>query len=262
MIPDYIINLILVFSGFGTGVVVGIGSGTAGGVIIPLLTILYGSKIHNSIGTSLIVDIFIGAIAGLIFFKKKNVDIKAVIALIIPGVIGAFIGSRFTLTTSESDLSLLIGIILIFLGINFLIYGIRKNVEYINSKVNFTFLYKRKIPILILLGFIAGIMSGFSGISGGAIVALVLIFALGYELHTAIGTSLVMLFFIAGAGVFGHSINNNVDFNIGIVIGLAAAIGAFSGSYIANKIDENKLGRVIGLVVLILGIAMIFKIFY
>jgi uncharacterized membrane protein YfcA len=260
MLQEYLLIIFLIITGFGTGIVVGIGSGTAGGIMIPLLTILYGSQIYVAIGTSLIVDTFIGGMAGLLFYRKGNVDFKAVALLSVPGVGGALLGSRFTSATPEGDLSLVIGVILIFLGINFLKFGIRKNVEFLASRVNLSFVQKNKTLLFVVFGFIAGIMSGFSGISGGALVALALIFLFGYELHKAIGTSLVMLFFIASAGVIGHYINTTIDVSIGGTIGIFAAGGAFFGSFIANKIDENILGRIIGIAIFVLGVALILKI--
>jgi len=261
VIDYYLIIFILIAAGFGCGVIVGIGSGTAGGLLIPIFIIFLGSSIHNAIGTSLVVDCIIGLVAGLIFLKRKNVDLQSVLLLAFPGVIGAFIGSRFTSVAAESDLSIFIGIILILLGINFVIYGIRKNVSYIKSKVEFKFFKNYRIPTLIVLGFIVGLMSGFSGISGGAIIALFLIFAIGFPIHLAVGTSLLVLFFVGGSGAFGHIINNQIIVNAAVIAGVAAAAGAISGSILSNRINENKLGRLIGVIMLILGIALIIRIF-
>jgi uncharacterized membrane protein YfcA len=89
----------------------------------------------------------------------------------------------------------------------------------------------------------------------------VLIFILGYDLHTAIGTSLLMMFFITGSGAIGHGFIGNFIFDAALIAGLGAVIGASSGSIIANRIDEDKLGRLIGLILTIIGIVFIVKLF-
>jgi len=93
-------------------------------------------------------------------------------------------------------------------------------------------------------------------------VALFLIFILGYDLHTAIGTSLIMMFFIAGSGAIGHFLNNEVIVSAALIAGCAAVVGAMSGSIVANKVDENKLGRLIGVIFLVLGIALLLNLLF
>jgi hypothetical protein len=256
---DYQIILLIV-AGFGSGVIVGVGSGTAGGIMIPVLSVFIGCSVYNAIGTSLFIDCVIGGIAGFIFLKKGNVEMRAALFLAISGVLGAFIGSRFTQATPESGLSIFIGILLILLGMNFIIKGIRKNAEYIKSKISFKFINENKTFSLIIFGLFIGFISGFSGIGGGGIVALILIFVLWYDVHTAIGTSLLMTFFIAGSGTIGHLINREIVPFAALIAGFMAGGGAASGALFANRIDEDKLGRIVGVIILILGISTIIKI--
>ena len=71
MFDDYITIIILIISGFGSGVFVGMGSGTTGAIMITCLTVFLNHSVHNAIGTSLLIDGIIGGIAGLIFLKNK-----------------------------------------------------------------------------------------------------------------------------------------------------------------------------------------------
>jgi uncharacterized membrane protein YfcA len=65
-----------------------------------------------------------------------------------------------------------------------------------------------------------------------------------------------MMFFIAGSGAVGHFLNNEVIISAALIAGFGAIIGAVSGSVVANKVDENKLGRLIGVIFIVLGIAL------
>lgn len=256
---DIILIFVLVIAALGSGVMVGIGSGTAGAIMIPAITIFLGYSIHSAIGSSLIFDCIIGGVAGLVFIRKGKVNLRSALTLAAAGIIGAFIGSRYTSSVPESGLNLIIAFFLLILGLSFIVSGVRKNAEYLQSKFNFTFFKKNQVFSFILFGFIIGIISGFSGISGAGIIALGLIFILDYDIHTAIGTSLVMAFFITGSGATGHILNGEFIPPIVLIGGIGAAIGAFLGSFYANKINEDKLGRVIGVIVLILAIAIILK---
>lgn len=253
--------LIILIATLGSGIIVGIGSGTAGAIMIPTITVFLSYSIHRAIGTSLIFDCIIGLVAGIIFIKKQKVKIKPALILGTSGIIGAFIGSRYTSIAPENGLNLIIAVLLIILGISFIINGVRKNADLLQSKFKFNLFKKNQTITFILFGFIIGIISGFSGIGGGGVVALGLIFILEYDVHTAIGTSLIMTFLIAGSGATGHILNGEYITPVAIIGSIGIAVGAFLGAVFANKINEDKLGRVIGVIVLILAIGIIIKFF-
>jgi uncharacterized membrane protein YfcA len=261
VIDDYLTNFLLLITGWFSGVYVGIASGTAQAFMIPILTILIGSSIYNAIGTSLVVDSAIGLIAGLIFLRKGKVNFKPVIILAICGVIGAFIGTNFTAGAPESVLKGLIAFVLIIFGINLLINGVKKNVDYIENKINFSWFKNNKTLTFVIFGSLIGFASGFTGMGSSGAVTLILIFILGYDLHTAIGTSLLMMFFITGSGAIGHGFIGNFIFDAALIAGLGAVIGAASGSFVANKINEDKLGRLIGGILTIIGLVLFIKLF-
>jgi uncharacterized membrane protein YfcA len=262
VIDDYINVLFLLLSGFGSGIYVGIASGTAEAFMIPAIAIFVGGTIYQAIGTSLIVDCIIGGVAGFIFLKKGNAKIKPVIYLLIAGIIGSLIGSNFTSDAPEKFLQILLALILILVGFNLIINGVNKNVIFIESKINFNLLKKNKFISFIILGLIIGFASGFSGMGSSGAVTLVLIFIMGYDLHTSIGTSLLMMFFIAGSGALIHGIiYENILLDVVLIAGFGAIIGASSGSIIANKINEDLLSRLIGIIIVILGFIILFKFF-
>ena len=261
MLNDYLTFIILIVSGFGSGLFVGIGSGTTAAIMITCLTVLLNHSVHDAIGTSLLIEGVICGIAGLVFLRKDNVSLRPVFLLILAGSIGSFLGSRFTSVTPESGLLFFMGSLLILMGGTFIIKGLQKNIDYIESKINVESLRENKIAFFIIFGFIAGFGSGFSGMGIGGVIALVLILILGYKIHTAIGTSLVMMFFISGSGSIGHILSNEIVIRAAILAGSAAALGSVSGALVANKINEDKLGRLIGFIIVILGIAIFFRVF-
>jgi len=261
--PLDIYSLLLLLSvGFVSGLFISICSGTAAGIMIPFLTVFFGHSIHKSIGISLFIDGLVGLTAGLIFFKNKKTQLKSVVPIIIFSVFGAVVGSFFTSSAPETGLNIYIGLLLLVFGVILMYNGVQKNVDFIRSKYSFDFLKKNKKIVFIVGGFLVGLFSGFTGFGGAAFVAIGLIFILDFDLHTAIGTSLLVMFFIAGSGSIGHILRNEFIYEIALVSGGAAVVGALSGSLFANRIDEDKLGRVIGLLLLVLGLILLARLVF
>ena len=57
---QYLVFLILFISGFGSGIFVGMGSGTTGAIMITSLTVILNHSVHDAIGTTLMIDCIIG----------------------------------------------------------------------------------------------------------------------------------------------------------------------------------------------------------
>ena len=262
MALDILFALVLLIAGFASGLFVSMCGGTVAGYLIPTLTVFLGKSIHKSIGTSLFVDSIVALIAGLIFLRNGKIKLKPVMLILISSVIGGFIGSFFTASVPETGLSIYIGVVLLLFGINVLHNGVQKNVDFVKSKYSFNFFKKYKIFLFVIIGFTIGIMSGFTGFGGSFFIAIALIFILDYDLHTAIGTSLIVMFFLAGFASIGHIMKDNFLLDVALIAGIAALFGAVLGSFIANKIDEEKLGKVIGFIMLLLGIAIFVRMFF
>lgn len=114
---------------------------------------------------------------------------------------------------------------------------------------------------MMFFGLTTGLVSGFSGMGGAGILVFIFVLLFGYNLHTAIGTSLVLSFFIGGAGALGHVLSNETLFDVALIAGASAAFGAVFSSNLANRVEEDKLGRLIGVVVLLSGVSLFARAF-
>lgn len=255
MTDEYSGILGILIVGFGSGISVGMGSGTASPIIIPILTLLMGVSIHHAIGNSLFIDSIIGCTAGILFLFHGRANIKTILSLGIPGALGAIIGSHFTSSASETGLNLFLGLIVIFIGINFLVNGIQKNLDFIKDRINFIWFRENSKIFFPVFGVILGGLSGFLGIGVGGIIALILIFVI----HTAIGTSLLIMSFIAGSGAIEHIVAGEIAWSGAIFAATGAVIGSLTGSMFANKISSDILGRILGGIILVLGFLITMK---
>lgn len=254
MLDEQLSLIISFLIGCGSGISVGIASGTAESFMIPFVTIVLAQSIYKAIGTSLFVDCMIGGAAGLIFLLKGNVKVKPVLILGLAGMLAAVLGSLFTSGAPESGLKLLIAIVLISLGIALIRGGVKKNVAYVNEKVNLSWFRENKFLSFVFFGSLIGFASGFTGMGSSGAMTFVLIFIMEYDLHASIGTSLLMMFFIAGTGALTHGIQGDILLSVAIFAGIGALLGATIGSLSANRINEDVLGRIIGCIITILGV--------
>lgn len=114
------------------------------------------------------------------------------------------------------------------------------------------------IIILILIGFFAGILSGFVGIGGGVIIVPALVFFLGLSQHEAQGTSLFVLMMpVVGLAVYNYWRENSINWNYGFIIALAFVIGGFFGSKISLKLSPSFVKLVFGVIMAYVSVRLI-----
>jgi uncharacterized membrane protein YfcA len=84
--------------------------------------------------------------------------------------------------------------------------------------------------IILLIGFVVGLLAGLLGVGGGFLRLPALIYLLGIPTHVAIGTDLFEIIFSAGYGTVTHAVKGNVDIMMALVMHTGAAIGAQFGA--------------------------------
>ncbi|HLV52478.1 MAG TPA: sulfite exporter TauE/SafE family protein [Cryomorphaceae bacterium] len=112
--------------------------------------------------------------------------------------------------------------------------------------------------ILIAIGLLAGLLSGFIGVGGGIIIVPALVYLLGLSQHGAQGTSLVLMLPPIGIlAAYNYYRAGEVDIPYAIVIGLAFIVGGYFGSKISLKLSPHVVKFVFGLLMLYVSIRMI-----
>lgn len=113
---------------------------------------------------------------------------------------------------------------------------------------------------LVLIGVIAGLLSGFVGVGGGLIIIPLLIVFFGFEQHQAQGTSLaVMLPPIGILAAINYHKSGFVEWKYALIISLAFIVGGYFSSKWAVNLDPKTLKKVFGFVMLIGGLKLIFS---
>src|SRR5215469_5532311 len=98
------------------------------------------------------------------------------------------------------------------------------------------------IVMLILVGLIAGILSGLVGLGGGVIIVPALVFLLGFSQHQAQGTSLGILLLPAGIfAVINYYKKGYIDIKVVLLLFAGFLVGGWIGSQISLNISETVL---------------------
>jgi len=115
------------------------------------------------------------------------------------------------------------------------------------------------VLLLLLVGLLAGILSGLVGVGGGIIVVPALILILGFTQQQAQGTSLGLLLLPVGIlAVWNYYQKGQIDIKVVLIMAVAFTIGGWLGSKIALSISQAALKKVFASVLVIIGLKMLF----
>lgn len=114
--------------------------------------------------------------------------------------------------------------------------------------------------ILVVIGILAGLLSGLVGVGGGIIMVPLFILFLGLTQHNAQGLSLaVMLPPVTFLAVYNyHKAGGGIDWKAALIVSVLFVIGGYFGSKIALQIDQRILKKIFGFVMLIVAIKLMF----
>jgi len=116
-----------------------------------------------------------------------------------------------------------------------------------------------QISILLFIGICAGFLSGMVGIGGGIVIVPMLVYFLGFDQHSAQGTTLFMFLFPIGIlGVMNYYNKGHVDMKTAAIIASTFILGSYFGSKLSLSIDKATITRVFGVLFLIISLKMIF----
>lgn len=115
------------------------------------------------------------------------------------------------------------------------------------------------IVLYLIVGLIAGILSGAFGIGGGAIMVPLLVLWFGLTQHQAQGTALaVMLTPVFILAVVRYYTAGNVNVQMALFIACGFVVGALLGAHLIQGLPEATLKRAFGIFLILIGIKMVF----
>jgi uncharacterized membrane protein YfcA len=115
------------------------------------------------------------------------------------------------------------------------------------------------ILLYLLIGLVAGTISGLIGIGGGVIIVPALVYLLGFTQHQAQGTTLALL--VPPIGILAawtYYRQGYVDLKVAVFVCVGFFIGGLLGAKAAVSLSSVTLQKLFGVAMLLIALRMIF----
>lgn len=245
--------MICFIAGLGAGLGTGFAGMSAAAVISPMLITFLGLPAYEAVGIALASDVLASAVSAYTYGKNKNLDIRNGIVMMVTVLLFTLVGSWTASLLPNTVMGNFSVFMTLLLGIKFIVKPVMTTKESMAQ----TDARKRLIQSIVC-GILVGFICGFVGAGGGMMMLLVLTGVLGYELKTAVGTSVFIMAFTALTGAVSHfAIDGMPDMWILILCVAFTLLWARIAAKFANKASAVTLNRATGVVLSILGIAIL-----
>ena len=234
----------------------------AGGSILtmPILVYLFFIPVVEATSYSLLIVGLTALFGSIEYFRRKSIDIKTAISFGAPSIIGVLIARKYLLPSVPDQFifgilitkDFIIMIIFSTLMILASVMMLKKDKSFSDQKYTRD---KKNYFIIVVEGFIIGVVTGFVGAGGGFIIIPALVLLAGLEMKIAVGTSLIIIAFKSIIGFSSDYINGfEIDWIFILYIMLATVFGVIIGNYFSKKLTSNQLKNFFGTMILIIGL--------
>lgn len=258
------------YIGYFASILIGIALGLIGGggsiLTVPVLVYLFAIEPVLATSYSLFIVGLTSGVGSVGYFKKGLVNIKTALVFGIPSIMAVFATRAIlvpaipnevvtigTFIVTKSVLMMLLFAVLMIAASFSMIKKDKKTKSDENGEQKFNY------PLILIEGFIVGVITGLVGAGGGFLIIPALVILSKLPMKEAVGTSLVIITAKSLIGFFGEGCETIIDWKFLFTISTFAIIGIFIGTALSKKIDNAKLKPAFGWFVLVMGIYIITK---
>lgn len=244
--------LVTFFAGMGAGLGTGFAGMSAAAVITPMLVTFLGIDPYMAVGIALASDVLASAVSAYTYGKNKNLDVKNGLVMMVSVLLFTVVGSYLSSLVPSQTMGGFSVFMTFLLGIKFILRPVMTTKESMTAVSA-----KKRLIQSIVCGVGIGLICGFVGAGGGMMILLILTSVLGYELKTAVGTSVFIMTFTALTGAVSHfAIGGAPDWTVFALCVLFTLVWARIAARFANKASPAVLNRATGVVLVTLGAAI------
>lgn len=245
--------LVCFFAGLGAGLGTGFAGMSAAAVISPMLITFLHMDAYQAVGIALASDVLASAVSAYTYGKNKNLDIRNGAVMMVCVLAMTLVGSYVSSLVPNRTMGGFSVCMTLLMGIKFIVKPITTTRELSDARDP-----KKRLIGSIAGGCVVGFICGFVGAGGGMMMLLVLTSLLGYDLKTAVGTSVFIMSFTALTGAISHfAIGGVADIGCLVLCVLSTLLWARIAARFANKAKPATLNRATGVVLSVLGVVMI-----
>lgn len=245
-----LIKLIVCFlAGLGAGLGTGFAGMSAAAVISPMLITFLDIPAYEAVGIALASDVLASAVSAYTYHKNKNLDVKNGLVMMAAVLCFTLVGSWTASVVPNNTMGGFSTFMTLLLGVKFIVRPVMTTREKMEAADP-----RKRVVQSVLCGSLVGFICGFVGAGGGMMMLLVLTSVLGYELKTAVGTSVFIMTFTAFTGAASHFVIGGVPDLWALAFCVASTLlWARIAARFANKAEPAVLNRATGVVLVALG---------
>ena len=241
------------FAGMGAGIGTGFAGMSAAAVISPMLITFLNMDPYQAVGIALASDVLASAVSAYTYGKNKNLDVANGIVMMITVLLFTLVGSYVASLLPSTTMGGFSMFMTLLLGIKFILKPVMTTKEAMEAVSK-----NKRFVQSVLCGMMIGFICGFVGAGGGLMMLLILTSVLGYELKTAVGTSVFIMAFTAFTGAVSHfAIGGMPDLLCLVLCVTFTLLWARIAARFANRAKPEVLNRATGVVLVILGAVLI-----
>ena len=245
--------LVCFLAGIGAGLGTGFAGMSAAAVISPMLITFLDMDPYMAVGIALASDVLASAASAYTYGKNKNLDIRNGLVMMFTVLAFTLVGSWVSSKVQSATMGSFSTFMTLLLGVKFIVKPVMTTKEAMAAVSK-----KKRLIQSIVCGTLIGFICGFIGAGGGMMMLLILTSVLGYELKTAVGTSVFIMAFTALTGSISHfAIGGAPDWTALVYCMASTLLWAQIAARFANKAQPKTLNRATGVVLVLLGVVIL-----
>lgn len=255
----------MILLGYLMALIVGIFLGLFGGggsiLTVPILVYIMGVNPISATAYSLFVVGLAALFGTQRYISKKQINIKIGLLFAIPSFIGVFASRKWILTalpdvihfselfplTKDTFILILFAVIMLLASLSMIFSWKPKASQASNNYI-----------MIILDGFIVGIITGLVGAGGGFLIVPALLLLTNINMKEAVGTSLMIISIKSLFGFLGE-LSNPIDWNLMLLFTFLSIIGIYIGIFVSKHLNSQVLKKSFGIFVLLMAIVILIK---
>lgn len=241
--------VVALIAGCGAGIVTGLIGASAVTVAVPFLVTFAALPAYAAIGASLLTDVFASLVAAWVYHRHGRLHVRSALLMSATAVAGAQVGSWASTHLPDAHLGVITAVVILGTGLRF-IFRPESLRPPQSLELRFPWLRispsARHLLAATLGGLVVGLICGVYGAGGGITILFLLVYAMGFSPHEAIGTSVLVMSLTAASGAAGHAIHGELPWALASLTAGGGIIGAISAAAFANRCNERLLARIAG----------------
>jgi uncharacterized membrane protein YfcA len=240
---------VALFVGYIIGLVLGLLGGGGSILTVPALVYLVGQTPQVAVTASLMIVGTNSALGALFHRSQGTLNWRVALAFGGTGMLTSYLAAGISKIFSPTLLLVLFALLMLFVA---LLMILRPTVaRKLDEEAS------RNWMVVIAAGGVVGILTGVLGVGGGFLIVPALVMLVGLPMQQAVGTSLIIIAMNSLAGVLGHMGDVTLDMRLIAIFVVTGLLGTWSGTKLAQRLENKLLQRLFAVFVLVLAIFLL-----